>query len=662
MYIRICNYAKYDKEQNEELENELNAREDENNKRMQKLQRRLDELERENEIKRTSTESGRLEKFQMQAQMEACRNQCVVLEQAKERAVQQVATLQSALSLKELELEKVQPQLEHLREQSDAQNKQIAELNATIQQMQFHLNSSKQEIQQAKTENMSLQLKNQSLSNGMENQIKQIAELDSARQNLESTIALNNAQLFQKNRNFRAENAIRTAEHQFREKYVLFFLYIGKTYIKCIYISYIHIYVIIKENNNNKNNKDEEYRKQLHNKIQELKGNIRVYCRIRPFLSGEEKGNEMFEYPEQTGDQQSIVLVGESTVNVSGQKVESKLYPFSFDRVFKPSERQTDVFNEISQLVQSALDGYKVCIFAYGQTGSGKTYTMEGPSLNYDDNNRGMIPRAVEQIFYHAETLASKGWKYQFFATFLEIYNEKVNFFSPVKKKIDIRDLLAPRDDVYLELTLKKDNKNKNEVEVSGLTHCNVQCPQDVYPLLLRASKNRSTGKTDCNERSSRSHSVFQLFLKGFNTVTQQQIFGALNLIDLAGSERLKKSNAQGQQLVETQNINSSLSCLGDVIHALVHKNKHVPYRNSKLTHLLMNYFGGQSKTLMFVNLCPEFDKLDGIFCFVRIAIILNFLFLKLEIESLCSLRFAAKVNECHIGVARRSTTNQLAQ
>ncbi|ETO20199.1 hypothetical protein RFI_17018 [Reticulomyxa filosa] len=257
---------------------------------------------------------------------------------------------------------------------------------------------------------------------------------------------------------------------------------------------------------------------------------------------------------------------------------------------------------------------------------------MEGPSLNSKDENRGMIPRAVEQIFAHAENLVSKGWKYQFLASFLEIYNEKVHlskFLSSFKKKKKIRDLLAPKDDAYLELALKKDGKNKNEVEVADLTQCTVQCAQDVYPLLLRASKNRTTGKTDCNDRSSRSHSVFQLFLTGINPITQQQTFGVLNLIDLAGSERLKNhmlnvcahvfvetTTKKGQQLIETQNINSSLSCLGDVISALSNNHKHIPYRNSKLTHLLMNYFGGQSKTLMFVNLCPESDKIDGNFFF----------------------------------------------
>ena len=342
-----------------------------------------------------------------------------------------------------------------------------------------------------------------------------------------------------------------------------------------------------------------------------------------------------FSFDTDDIDEQRVTLHAPPTMSgISGKRLDGKTYNFDFDRVFRPFSNQQCVFNEISQLVQSALDGYKVCIFAYGQTGSGKTFTMEGPSFNKYDENRGMIPRSVEKIFEHQERLKEKGWQYQCKATYLEIYNEK------------IRDLLVKRNEneiEYLELHQKKCNnggqKQKIEVYVEGLTEVQVSSSQNVYPLLALASRNRSVGRTDCNERSSRSHSVFQLFLNGRNSITGQSTFGVLNLIDLAGSERLKKSNAKGVQLKETQNINKSLSCLGDVIAALSSKKgrSHIPYRNSKLTYLLMNYFGGDAKTLMFVNLIDSMDKLY---------------------ESLCSLRFAAKVNDCQIGVAKRTVHN----
>jgi len=136
------------------------------------------------------------------------------------------------------------------------------------------------------------------------------------------------------------------------------------------------------------------------------------------------------------------------------------------------------------------------------------------------------------------------------------------------------------------------------------------------------------------NDRSSRSHSVFQLRLVGKNTITGEKCNGLLNLIDLAGSERLQASGSTGDRLTETKNINKSLSCLGDVITALANNDQHIPYRNSKLTFLLQNSLGGNSKTLMFVNISPATSSLS---------------------ESLSSLRFATKVNACEIGTAKKN-------
>lgn len=367
----------------------------------------------------------------------------------------------------------------------------------------------------------------------------------------------------------------------------------------------------------------------------------------------DQKDFSCYEFDNEDIEQQSVALLCPNSISgISGKVNEGKRYNFDFDRVFRPFDAQEVVFEEISQLVQSALDGYKVCIFAYGQTGSGKTYTMEGPSLNRNDERRGMIPRSVEKIFEHKERLKGKGWDYQCKASYLEIYNEQIrdllkqpsgsngnsfNSFNGSGSQFgfgngNFGQTMSENLDIHQK---KSANGKKVEVFVEGLTEVEVRGSSDVYPLLSLASRNRSTSRTDCNERSSRSHSVFQLFLNGQNAETGQSTFGVLNLIDLAGSERLKKSNATGKQLKETQNINKSLSCLGDVIAALSSKkSKHIPYRNSKLTYLLMNYFGGDAKTLMFVNLCPEKDRID---------------------ESLCSLRFAAKVNDCQIGVAKRT-------
>lgn len=152
-----------------------------------------------------------------------------------------------------------------------------------------------------------------------------------------------------------------------------------------------------------------------------------------------------------------------------------------------------------------------------------------------------------------------------------------------------------------------------------------VEAPDQVHELLRRASHNRAVASTNCNERSSRSHSVFQLKIDGKNTITGAVASGLLNLIDLAGSERLANSGSTGDRLKETMAINKSLSSLGDVICALANKDQHVPYRNSKLTYLLQRSLGGNSKTLMFVNISPKLADLNET---------LRYSFLQYSIES----------------------------
>uniref|UniRef100_A0A0E0LG45 Kinesin-like protein n=1 Tax=Oryza punctata TaxID=4537 RepID=A0A0E0LG45_ORYPU len=362
----------------------------------------------------------------------------------------------------------------------------------------------------------------------------------------------------------------------------------------------------------------ENLRKKLHNTILELKGNIRVFCRVRPLLPNE---SGAVAYPKS----------GENLGRGIELTHNAQMYSFTFDKVFDQSASQEEVFIEISQLVQSALDGYKVCIFAYGQTGSGKTYTMMGnPELQ---DQKGLIPRSLEQIFQTSQALISQGWKYKMQASMLEIYNEA------------IRDLLATnrttiQDGGSSKYSIKHDANGNTHV--SDLTIVDVSSINEVSSLLKRAAQSRSVGRTQMNEESSRSHCVFTLRIFGVNEGTDQQVQGVLNLIDLAGSERLNKSGATGDRLKETQAINKSLSCLSDVIFSIAKKEEHVPFRNSKLTYLLQPCLGGDSKTLMFVNLSPEVSSTG---------------------ESICSLRFAARVNSCEIGIPRRQTqVRSLAQ
>lgn len=345
----------------------------------------------------------------------------------------------------------------------------------------------------------------------------------------------------------------------------------------------------------------EAERRVLHNRLQELKGNIRVFCRIRAVNSSDTL-SEIELNGESINDEanQELTLFKTTTplpITRSPSKARDAYY-FQFDRVFLMVESNEDIFEEIAQLVQSSLDGYNVCVFAYGQTGSGKTFTM-----SHAEN--GMIPLSVQKIFQNVHFLEKHGWKYTITGQFIEIYNET------------IVDLLDPNTTRTREI--KHDGNNTT---VTNTKVVEIKSEQHAHKLLTVAEKSRSTGFTSANERSSRSHSIFTLRIMGEKDGERRE--GTVNLIDLAGSERLTTSQTKGDRLRETQAINKSLSSLGDVICALG-QGGHVPYRNSKLTYLLKNSLGGDSKTLMFVNISPLLKNFN---------------------ETVNSLRFASKVNQ----------------
>ncbi|KAK5643685.1 hypothetical protein RI129_007530 [Pyrocoelia pectoralis] len=343
----------------------------------------------------------------------------------------------------------------------------------------------------------------------------------------------------------------------------------------------------------------EDARRIMHNQIQDLKGTIRVFCRIRPPLSTEQD-KMLCNIIYVDDDVLEIRKTKELTNNCSGRTTDGTL-EFVFDKVFQPEASQMDVFKELSQLIQSAMDGYHVCVFAYGQTGSGKTYTMQGG----DYSSPGMIPQTVDLIFKLIAKYQQIGWIYTVEASFLEIYNES------------IRDLLNTHNKEHLEIRF---NEGKGTT-VTNLTIKPVHSPQELHSLVSYANQNRAVAVTNYNEHSSRSHVVTKITLTGIhgNTV----YIGSLSLVDLAGSESAKSSTSE--RLTETKNINKSLSALGSVMTALQNKDNHIPYRNSKLTYLLQSSLGGNSKTLMFVNIAPFHECYN---------------------ETINALRFASKVKE----------------
>ncbi|KAH9551180.1 hypothetical protein CY35_09G001300 [Sphagnum magellanicum] len=289
------------------------------------------------------------------------------------------------------------------------------------------------------------------------------------------------------------------------------------------------------------------HRRQILNRVLDLKGNIRVFCRVRPLLSNE--GNSPIGY---------LTTPGMDIV-----KILSARKDFQFDKVFLPTSVQDDVFLEVEPIVRSALDGHNVCIFAYGQTGTGKTFTMEG-----NKDQPGVIPCTLQWLF--DEACFDKTMSYSFSLSMLEVYKGR------------LRDLLVCQQH-------------------------SAQCTHPASKCLLRIT-------ITC---------AYVLDNHKFATTSK------LWLVDLGGSERLSKTNAQGVMLEEGKSINVSLSALGDVISALQRKQPHVPYRNSKLTQLLRDCLGEQSKTLMLVHVSPK--EMD-------------------MAETVCSLSFACRARGTHLG------------
>ncbi|XP_039021759.1 kinesin-like protein KIN-14G [Hibiscus syriacus] len=348
----------------------------------------------------------------------------------------------------------------------------------------------------------------------------------------------------------------------------------------------------------------EENRK-LYNQVQDLKGNIRVYCRIRPMVPGQSNTLSSIDHI----DERTVTILTHSKNGKEARK------SFTFNKIFGPSVTQAEVFSDTQPLIRSVLDGYNVCIFAYGQTGSGKTHTMTGPK-ELTEEGLGVNYRALSDLF-HLSNQRKDTISYEISVQMLEIYNEQV------------KDLLST-DSGNKRLEIRNSSQNGINVPDANLVH--VSSPSDVINLMDLGHKNRSVCSTALNDRSSRSHSCLTVHVQGKNLTSGNILRGSMHLVDLAGSERVDKSEVTGDSLKEAQHINKSLSALGDVISSLASRSSHVPYRNSKLTQLLQDSLGGQAKTLMFVHIAPEYEALG---------------------ETLSTLKFAERVATVELGAAK---------
>ncbi|XP_064209290.1 uncharacterized protein LOC135264501 [Anguilla rostrata] len=290
-------------------------------------------------------------------------------------------------------------------------------------------------------------------------------------------------------------------------------------------------------------NSERIMRKKYYNMVEDMKGKIRVFCRIRPMGRTETAG----------GSRAAVDCVDEYSVAVETPRGWKE---FQFDRVFGTASSQEEVFQDTSRLIQSAMDGFNVCIFAYGQTGSGKTFTMVGDK---DLRSPGIMPRTFRKIFDLIQENAAK-FDFKVSAYMLELYNERL-----------------------LDLLVKPEYTK----------HTNI-CKLGVYLF------------PEMNVESSRSHLIIGITVESTNLTNGSVSYGKLSLVDLAGSERAAKTGAKDDQLKEANSINKSLSALGDVIFALSSEQPHVPYRNNKLTQVMQDSLGGNAKTLMFVNVSPS--------------------------------------------------------
>lgn len=314
---------------------------------------------------------------------------------------------------------------------------------------------------------------------------------------------------------------------------------------------------------------------------------VKVMVRVRPF-NEREKGKGFSNIISTDTKLMQISLTNPNSTET--EKV------FSYDTVFSPDTQQQTIYEKAAfQLVESVLEGYNGTIFAYGQTGCGKTYTMMGAPEN--DSLKGIIPRAFAHIFGNIESSTQKNFLIR--CSYIEIYNEEVH------------DLIGT--DVKAKLELKE--SSDKGVHIKNLSMHIVKSIADIERLMVLGLKNRSVGETLMNKDSSRSHSVFTIYIESAQTDAkgnQNITLGKLNLVDLAGSERQSKTHATGDRLKEANKINLSLSALGNVISALVDgKSSHIPYRDSKLTRLLQDSLGGNTKTVMIANVSAASDSYD---------------------------------------------------
>ncbi|KAJ4719518.1 Kinesin-like protein [Melia azedarach] len=311
--------------------------------------------------------------------------------------------------------------------------------------------------------------------------------------------------------------------------------------------------------------------------------NITVCARFRP-LSSKERSNH----------DDNVCVHSIDTENFIFKDEKEEDFKFSFDRVFYEKSEQAEVYEFLAlPILGDAINGINGTIITYGQTGAGKTYSMEGPSIvECDEKRKGLVQRTVDGLFEYIKS-SDESVKYMIKLSMVEIYMEKVR---------DLFDL--SKDNIQLK------ESRVQGILLSGVTEISVFNSGEALQNLASGIANRAVGETQMNMASSRSHCIYIFTVQQEFTKEKRMKAGKLVLVDLAGSEKAEKTGAEGRVLDEAKTINKSLSALGNVINALTcgppGKTNHIPYRDSKLTRILQDALGGNSRTALLCCCSPS--------------------------------------------------------
>ena len=327
--------------------------------------------------------------------------------------------------------------------------------------------------------------------------------------------------------------------------------------------------------------KNEKYlRRKIHNRYMYLRGNLRVMCRVRPFLPSEKINKK---------SQMETIVINNDSISIFQDNKQEK--SFEYDYIFDTKSTQKDVYEEVTLLIQSMVQGNNICIIAYGQTCTGKTYTIQGPN----SKNPGIVPRAARELFLILNNFSKSNFfeSIRLSLTIIEIYNEQI---------YNLLEESTPSLNMYEDASGNLIIPDLNPISINSFDEAN--------KLFKLAAKFRHTSSTEYNDRSSRSHCIFSFQLK-LTGKDGRIIRSTLHIIDLAGSERISKSQNKDEKLrKESICINLSLHSLSTVLNSIALKANHIPYRDSKLTHFLKDSLNENYNILLLLLVSPNVKDL----------------------------------------------------